>query len=80
MSIVVTWRDAFPKVHLATPGNHRALCGADVLTASQCEKPCRDETCRICIEHADRYGITVPASRGAAQSRDSHTIPMTLSR
>lgn len=79
MSLAVIWRSVEWRHHLSTPGNHRALCGADVLNAYEIDRPRKDECCLLCRIHAESFAIAVPQMR-ATPARDSRTIAMSFDR
>lgn len=62
------WRATFDNVergdslryHLADGTSHRALCGADILTAPETDRPPRNHCCRDCTRKAYIDAIETP--------------------
>lgn len=60
-------------VHLAEPGAHRALCGADVLTAFTDSDAPRHMACAQCLREAECSGHRRPPFT-AERAADTHTM------
>lgn len=66
------WRAAL-SYHLADGTSHRALCGADILTAPEANHPPRDQCCRACTRQAYILGHEKPPVSEPA-ARDTQTL------
>jgi hypothetical protein len=64
-------------VHLAEPSAHRALCGADVLSAYTDRECPRDLACRSCRSEAERRSLDTPPLTAPTQ-RDTETGELEL--
>jgi hypothetical protein len=60
--------------HLADGTSHRALCGADILTAPEADRPPRDHCCRTCTREAwlrghEKPPVSEPLARDTVTAR-----------
>lgn len=79
MTLIWRWLNGPARAHLSEPGNHRALCGADVLGAPEEREPDAVSACRICRDRADYYGYSFPPLvKASARSTDRSTFNLPL--